>query len=71
MTAAAQALAAVVRLGREGRHRLPDLHDAIEAGLLGEMDKDRARFEHRDRLAAVSRRAVDDGGHAIVRREGE
>jgi hypothetical protein len=38
------------------------------AGLVGEIEQDGAGLEHRDRLAAVGRFMVDDGGNAVVRR---
>ena len=38
------------------------------AGLFREVEQDRARLENRDRLAAVGRRVIDDGGNAVVRR---
>ena len=39
--------------------------------LRGEVDQDRAGFEDGDRPAAVTRIGVDDGGNAIVRRDGQ
>ena len=36
-------------------------------GLLGEIQQDRARFEQRNRRAAVGRLVVDDRRHAVVR----
>src|SRR5471032_2515459 len=41
------------------------------AGLVGQVQQDRARFENRDRRAAVGRRVVDDGGDAVVRRDAQ
>src|SRR6266852_2498467 len=41
------------------------------AGLLGQVRQDGAGLEQADRLAAVSRRGIDDRWHAIVRRDGE
>ena len=39
------------------------------AGLLREIQHDRAGFEHRQRCAAAGRLVVDDRGNAIVRRQ--
>ena len=36
-------------------------------GLVGQIDQDRPGLEHRDRLAAIGRRAVHDGRNAVVR----
>ena len=41
------------------------------AGLLGEIDQDRAGLEHRKRLAAVGGRMVDDRRNAVVRADRE
>ncbi len=38
------------------------------AGLVGEIEQDRARFEHRDRLAAAGGRVVDQRRDAVVGR---
>jgi hypothetical protein len=40
-------------------------------GLLGQIDEDRAAFEHRDRRASAWRIMVDDGRHAVVRADRE
>jgi hypothetical protein len=39
--------------------------------LLGEIEQHGAGFEHRDRLAAAGRRAIDQRGDAVVRGDGE
>jgi hypothetical protein len=39
------------------------------AGLVGEVEQDRAGFEQRNRRAAVGRRLVDDGRDAVVGRD--
>src|SRR6266513_3945284 len=39
------------------------------AGLVGEVDQDRARFEHRQRRSAIGRRLIDDAGDAVVGRD--
>jgi hypothetical protein len=39
------------------------------SGLVGEIEEDRARLEQGDWLAAVSRRVIDDGRYAVVRRD--
>ena len=41
------------------------------AGLFGQVEQDRAGFEQRQRRAAVGRGLVDDGGDAVVGRDGE
>ena len=38
------------------------------AGLLGEIEEDRARFEQRYRLSTLCRLRIDDGGDAVIRR---
>src|SRR5262249_52677902 len=56
-----QPLDGLVALARVGGEEL--------AGLLGEIDQHRARFEHRDRLAAVLRLVVDQRRNAVVGRD--
>jgi hypothetical protein len=41
------------------------------AGLVGQIKQDGARLEHRNRLAAVGRRMIDDRRDAVVGRDGQ
>ncbi|MNT17947.1 hypothetical protein D3C72_1531280 [compost metagenome] len=49
----------------------PHIHRQELPAFLGQVLQNRARLEQGQRRAAIFRRLVDDGGNAVIRRDGE